>query len=160
MKAQTQRSLRDLHNWFGVLFAPGILFFSFTGILQTLGLHENDAHPPAWIATIASLHKHQVVGHGRRHAPPPGASPAKAGAAHDDDHDGRPTASKPGVARGDHDHDAPLSPLKIYVLLLSATLLTSTLAGIVIALTNRAARRRTWGLLAVGTLAPLLLILL
>ncbi len=157
MKAQSQRSIRNLHNWFGVLFAPGILFFSFTGLLQTLGLHENGSHPPAWIATIANLHKHQVISHGARHAPKPGAAVPKQGAEHDDDHDVPPSAPKRAAEHDDH--DAPLSPLKIYVLLLSAVLFTSTLAGIAIALTNRAARRRTWALLAAGTLVPVLLIL-
>ena len=145
MKASTQRSLRDLHNWFGVFFAPGILFFAFTGTLQTLGLHERSdgASPPAWIATIANLHKHQVASHGPRRAPPPAvAAQPHHNAGHDDD------------------HDAPLSPLKLYVVLLSAVLFLSTLAGIAIALTNRAARRRTWALLAAGTLVPVLLLLL
>ncbi len=146
MKAQTQRSLRNLHNWFGVFFAPGILFFSFTGVLQTLGLHEADdgVRPPAWIAAIASLHKHQVVSHGPRRPSPP--RPAVAEPPHEAGHD-------------DHDHDAPLSPLKLYVVLLSAVLFASTLVGVVIALTNRAARRRTGALLAAGTLVPVLLLL-
>lgn len=142
MKAQTQRSLRNLHNWFGVFFAPGILFFSFTGIVQTLGLHENAAHPPAWIAAVANLHKHQALRHGPRRAPTP-----------------PPAAAKP-PREAEHDDDAPLSPLKLYVVLLSAVLFASTLAGVVIALTNRAARRRTWALLAAGTLVPLLILLL
>ena len=41
MKARTQKRLRDLHNWLGVFFAPGILFFALSGVLQTFGLHES-----------------------------------------------------------------------------------------------------------------------
>ena len=143
MKAQTQRRLRNLHNWFGVFFAPGILFFSFTGVIQTLGLHEADdgVRPPAWIAAIANLHKHQAVSHDPRRPAPPKVVPA------------------PPREAGHDDHDAPLSALKLYVVLLSAVLFTSTLAGIAIALTNRAARRGTWALLAVGTAVPVLLLL-
>ncbi len=145
MKASTQRRLRNLHNWFGVLFAPGILFFSFTGVLQTLGWHENHdgARAPAWIATIANLHKHQVASHGPRRAPAAAPSPPK-----------------PETAHEDHDDDLPLTPLKLYVVLLSAVLFASTSVGIAIALTNRAARGRTLGLLAVGTAVPVLLLLL
>ncbi len=146
MKAQTQRRLRNLHNWFGVFFAPGILFFSFTGVIQTLGLHEADdgVRPPAWIAAIANLHKHQVVSHGPHRLAPP-----------------KPVAAAPPREAGhdDHDHDAPLSPLKLYVVLLSAVLFASTAVGVVIALTNRAVRRRTWLLLAAGTVVPVLLLL-
>ena len=144
MKAQTQRSLRNIHNWFGVFFAPGILFFSFTGLLQTLGLHEarEGASPPAWIATIANLHKDQVVSHGPRHAPP------------------KLAAAQPRPRREDHDHDAPFAPLKLYVVLLSVALFASTLVGVTIALTNRAARRRTWLLLAAGTAVPIALMLI
>ena len=145
MKAQTQRRLRNLHNWFGVFFAPGILFFAFTGIVQTLGLHENHdgARPPAWIATIANLHKHQEAAHAPRRAAPVA-----------------PPAPKPALAHDDHDDDAPLTPLKWYGVLLSAVLFASTAIGVAIALTNRAVRRRTLGLLAVGTAVPVLLLLL
>lgn len=147
MKAQTQRRLRNLHNWFGVFFAPGILFFALTGSLQTLGLHEAEdgTRPAAWIAAIANLHKHQALSHGPRRAPPPKAPAPESH--HETGHD-------------DHDHDAPLTPLKIYVLLLSAVLLASTLVGISIALTNRAARWRTWTLLAAGTVVPVVLLLI
>ena len=143
MKPRTRRSLRNLHNWFGVFFAPGILFFSFTGVLQTLGLHERSdgVAPPAWIATIASLHKHQVAGHAPRHAPP------------------RPAPAAKPHREAEHDDDAPLTALKLYVVLLAVVLFASTLVGVVIALTQAAARRRTWALLAAGTLVPVVLLL-
>ena len=34
------KSLRQLHLYLGVFFAPLIAFFAFTGILQTYDLHE------------------------------------------------------------------------------------------------------------------------
>lgn len=50
------------------------------------------------------------------------------------------------------------APFKIYVLLLSVSLIASALTGITIALANAAARRRTWVLLASGCVVPLLLL--
>jgi hypothetical protein len=56
-------SLRQIHLYLGCFFAPLLAFFAFTGILQTLTLHE--AHkgetyqPPAWIKSLALVHKDQ-----------------------------------------------------------------------------------------------------
>lgn len=59
------QTLRVTHLYFGVFIAPALLFFAFTGALQTFGLHEtNRDHPnykPAhWIAVLAQIHKKQV----------------------------------------------------------------------------------------------------
>ena len=54
--------LRQLHLYLGCFFAPLIAFFAFTGLLQTYGLHEapkNAPQPPAWIKSLAMVHKHQ-----------------------------------------------------------------------------------------------------
>ena len=151
MSASTLRRIRQIHNYLAVFFAPAILFFAFTGGLQTLGLHEahgDDPAPPRWIAAIASLHKHQVIA-GARHKPSGGGDhhPAKgapAGAAADE-HD-------------DHDHGG-LSPLKVFVLLLSAALFVTTALGLVIALTSRASSRLSLVLTIAGVVVPLLLLL-
>ena len=56
-------SLRQIHLYLGCFFAPLLAFFAFTGIMQTLTLHE--AHkgepyqPPAWIKSLALVHKDQ-----------------------------------------------------------------------------------------------------
>lgn len=54
---------RQIHRYLSVFFTPAILFFSFSGALQTFHLHESaqrGAPPPvAWIAEMASLHKDQ-----------------------------------------------------------------------------------------------------
>jgi hypothetical protein len=59
------KRIRQIHLWLGVLFSPAILFFAFTGILQTFGWHEahkNSAYmAPAWIAKLAQIHKHQQL---------------------------------------------------------------------------------------------------
>src|SRR5437588_10360971 len=58
------RAARQLHLYLGLFFAPSIIFFAFTGTLQTFSLHENKHpgdHHPQWIATLASIHKDQVL---------------------------------------------------------------------------------------------------
>jgi hypothetical protein len=46
-----------------VFTAPALLFFAFTGGLQSLSLHEasrgGDYQPPRWLAGISHLHKKQ-----------------------------------------------------------------------------------------------------
>ena len=34
------KSVRRIHAWLGVLFAPTIIFFALTGTLQMYGLHD------------------------------------------------------------------------------------------------------------------------
>lgn len=148
------RSLRQLHHYVGVFFAPAILFFAVSGAVQTFRLGEDKGWggpPPAPLVWMTSVHKDQSLPHARPEKPAPkpdAAKPAKAEA--DDDND--------------HDHDkaprgpSPL-PLKIFVVLLALGLTTSTLLGITIALTNRAMRRTSIVMLVAGTALPLALLL-
>ena len=57
------KSFRTLHLYLGVFTAPALLFLAFTGALQSVNLHEaargGDYKPPAWIASIAHMHKKQ-----------------------------------------------------------------------------------------------------
>ena len=59
------KPLRTLHLYFGVFTAPALLFFAFTGALQSVPLHEasrgSDYKPPAWLVSIAHLHKKQTL---------------------------------------------------------------------------------------------------
>ncbi len=58
------RYLRLIHLYFGVFLAPAILFFAFTGALQTFSLHEttrgSSYKPPSWAVTLAQIHKKQT----------------------------------------------------------------------------------------------------
>lgn len=139
------RSVRQLHNYFAIFFAPAIIFFAFSGALQTLGLHESDdpAHAPAtWIKLIASVHKDQRI--------PPTSEPA------------RPLAHAPD---GDHHEKHPPQetgpspvPLKAFVILLSLGLITSAGLGVTIALQNPLTRQTSLILLGIGTVLPILLL--
>ena len=147
MKAQTARQLRRLHHYVGLFFAPAILFFAFSGALQTIGLHENHGpgpQPPTWIRWVASVHKDQR---------PLKIAPAK------------PEPSGPAPQKDEHAHDhedggpSPV-PMKAFVLLLSIGLIISSLLGVTIALTNRATRRSSILALAFGAVTPLILLYL
>ncbi|MEO7689452.1 MAG: hypothetical protein ABIS51_09205 [Sphingomonas sp.] len=165
MRPQTMRSLRQLHHYVGVFLAPAILFFAFSGAVQTFRLGEDKGWggpPPSVLVWMTSVHKDQTL---PRPKPAKPAPPPKAEAAKPDSAD----AAKPGApdADGDHDHDhdhqaprgpSPL-PLKIFVVLLALGLITSTLLGITIALNNRAMRRASIVMLIAGTVLPLLLLL-
>ncbi len=57
------RTVRQIHMYVGCAFAPLLVFFIVTGLLQTFDLHERRKDspyvPPAWAAASASVHMHQ-----------------------------------------------------------------------------------------------------
>jgi len=59
------KGIRQIHLYLGVFTAPMLLFFAFTGGMQTFSLHEttrgSSYTPPAWLATLAQLHKKQTI---------------------------------------------------------------------------------------------------
>ncbi len=74
------KSIRRIHAWLGVLFAPSILLFSLSGIFQITGSHEGEGgdEPASWIVRIAQIHMHQTASLPRKRAPRPPASVAPA----------------------------------------------------------------------------------
>ncbi len=159
MNPATMRLLRQVHTYLGVFFAPAILFFAFSGALQTFGLHENKGggpyQPPAWIVTIASIHKNQGLPRPKRPRP---VLAEGMGAGH-----GRPGhADKAEQGPPAPAHKPPPSPLplKIFTLLLSIGLILTSLVGLYIALTNKALRRTAALVLAAGVVVPVVLLFL
>lgn len=150
MKATTMRRLRQLHLYAAVFFAPAIIFFGFSGILQTYGFHETKT-APGWIKVIASLHQHQ-----RLHRPerPKPAGPALTAVADHDhpDHD--------RARGGDHDAPAPavysvgLVGLKLFTGLMGLGLVIASALGIAIALGTRSTRRVSSVMLVLGLVLP------
>ena len=61
MKPKTFQHLRSLHRWLGLFFAPMIIGFALTGLLQVLG--ADDWHTPDWlyhtINAMEDAHQHQ-----------------------------------------------------------------------------------------------------
>ena len=159
--------IRSLHLYLGTLFAPVIIFFAFSGIFQTLGLHEaesaDDPQPASWIVALASLHRDQ-------HLPRPSVdkqSAARAKMPSDDPADGAPAHEHA------HEHDASdaVKPapnaaqkraqawLKGFVVLMAAGLILSASLGIAIALTNARTRRVALLMLCIGIVVPVGLML-
>ena len=150
MKATTLRRLRQLHLYVAVFFAPAIIFFGFSGIVQTYGLHETRG-TPGWVKVMASLHQHQRLHRPERpERPKPATAPAS-------DHD-RPVG-------GDHDAPPPggytvgMAGLKLFTGLMGLGLVTASLLGIAVALGTRSTRRVSIVMLVVGLLLPVALIL-
>src|ERR1700759_3407327 len=73
--------LRLVHLYIGVFIPPALIFFAFTGALQTFSLHEttrgSSYKPPAWAMTLAQIHKKQTTVVPAKKTPPPDKSAEK-----------------------------------------------------------------------------------
>ena len=149
---------RQLHLYLGAFTAPALLFFAFTGALQTFGLHErhrgSDYQPPRWLVTMAQLHKKQTMDVPMRRLRP-GAVAATTGsgpmAMRDAPRDEARRATKPA-------HNA--LPLKIFSALVSLGLMLSTLTGIYMAYRYTRNGRLVGAALIGGVLVPVVLAML
>lgn len=143
--------LRTLHLYLGVFTAPALLFFAFTGALQSLDLHEaargSDYKPPAWLASMAHMHKKQSFEMLAKRPPPNTAvrTPAV-------DAPVRTDAKTPAPKRSPW-------PMKAFFVLVALSLLFSTLTGVYMGWRYTRHRRRYGVLLAAGIVVPALLML-
>lgn len=148
--APLSMTLRRLHGWLGALFAPGLIFFAASGLLQVFDLHKAQLaqgyQPPPAIRVVAALHKDQTL------RVKPDKDAAKAG--------------KKGKVRSDAGPDAlPKAPprrasvgelvLKAYATATSAVLALTSLLGLYLAFRTPRDRALNLALLAIGVLAPL-----
>src|SRR5438067_1127642 len=121
------RSIRQLHLYLGLFFSPTIIFFSFSGAMQTFSLHENKHpgdHHPAWIAKLAEIHKDQRLPKlSAQQAAPPQSKPEPA--------EGRP-APTPKKKAGVPQRESSV-PLKVFVFSMAMGLISSSLLGIFMA---------------------------
>jgi hypothetical protein len=150
------RYTRLIHLYLGVFTAPALIFFAFTGALQTFSLHEttrgSSYKPPAWAVTLAQLHKKQTP------VVPVKRTPASAPQT-DDKQAKKPgdttTAPAPPSAGSQHH---PL-PLKIFFLIVSVGLFISTISGIYMSYKYMRNRFLVTILLLFGTIIPIALAL-
>jgi hypothetical protein len=162
-------NLRKIHLYLGTFFAPAIIFFAFTGLLQVVGLHESHergAPPPyPWIAKLAQLHKDQKL----RALRPPASAPQAGHAAARPGTDAAPNAnaaSNPNAPApaANHEHDEgeaeAFVPLKLFVLLMALGLIATSFIGIYIAVQNPRTKRAAWLSVALGLVVPVLMIVL
>jgi len=145
------RAVRLLHLYIGVFIAPALLFFAFTGALQTFSLHETTAgssyKPPAWAVTLAQIHKKETPIVPARRQPPAASSRPTADAR---------AAAPPAPSEPLHN---PL-PLKIFFLLVAVGLFLSTLSGIYMSLKYTRNRVAIIALLLAGIIIPVSMILI
>jgi uncharacterized iron-regulated membrane protein len=156
--ASTLKSIRLIHLYSGVLFAPTILFFAITGCLQMFSLHETTRGssyvPPAILVHLSQLHKKGTLYLPPRR-PAPAASAKPEGTKPDSP---RAEQSKPQQVPAAPQHN-PL-PTKIFFAATALALVVSTCTGIVMAW--KYARRKSVIALTLlaGVIIPALLLAL
>jgi hypothetical protein len=141
------RFLRLIHLYTGVFIAPALIFFAFTGALQTFSLHEttrgSSYKPPAWAAMLAQIHKKQTPVVPVRKLPPPEKQAPEKQADKAAQEKAQPSATAPAETPKASGEAAPKShnplPLKLFFLLVSIGLFVSTLSGASTCPTNTSA---------------------
>lgn len=136
------RLIRQLHAYVGVLIAPSVLFFAFTGALQLFGLHEARAGytPPVLVEKLGETHKNQSFQ----------ARPARPVA--------RPAAGL-AAPREAEERQTPWNVvvLKWFFLAMTVGLMASTCLGLWVAVTNERRRSLSIALFVSGAVVPFLL---
>jgi hypothetical protein len=147
------KSIRQLHFYIGIFFAPSIIFFAFSGALQTFSLHENKepgSHHPEWIAKLAEIHKDQRL--------PQLTEEQVAHAAKPEEDDAQPVSAPKSTPLAPK--RKPSLPLKVFVLFMSIGLMFSSFLGIYMAFKYNRDRRIIWSLLLGGTVLPIAVLFL
>ena len=176
------RYTRLVHLYLGVFIAPALLFFAFTGALQTFSLHETTRgsryKPPAWAVILGQIHKKQTPIVPPRRVPPPERPAEKAGdvkttqeksdrqdkaekpqtraAASQSTPDASPKLLPNAIAPKPHN----AMPLKIFFLLVAIGLFTSTLTGLYMSYKYIRNRMLVTALLIAGIFIPVLMTIL
>jgi len=165
---------RTVHLYLGVFMVPALLFFAITGGLQTFSLHEttrgSSYTPPAWLATLALLHKKQTTVAPVRKPRPQEATtaPAAASAVNASSVSSSTTGvpqvhpAGPSVGSSDRDSGRPkknLLPMKIFFALVAVSLCLSTLTGLYMAYRYSRKPVLVTSILVAGVVVPLLLLL-
>jgi hypothetical protein len=155
MRANTLQIFRQIHLYLGLFTAPALLFFAFTGVLQTFSLHEasrdGSYQPPSWIVRLAEIHKKQTLQLPPRK--PEGVAHARSGSHAD--------SKLPRVASKE---DPPVQPtrttlpLKIFFLVVGLGLFTSTISGLYMSWKYRRGKVLQVSLVLAGIVVPLVLL--
>ncbi len=158
---------RQIHLYLGVFIAPALLFFAFTGALQTFSLHEttrgSSYKPPSWAMTLAQIHKKQTPVLQPHKAPPPSDKSAdkpadkSAGTGKDDKDKPHSADARPADAPAPAPKPHNALPLKIFFLLVSIGLFISTLTGLYMSYKYSRNRTVITTLLIAGTVIPIVL---
>jgi hypothetical protein len=143
--------IRQSHLWLGMLIAPSVLMFAFSGALQVFRLQESHPGyaPPALIERLGRLHKDQVFAVAQKRPARPTASAASepAGAAP------RAETPRPGPTLSKR-------LLQWFFTLVSAGLFVSTLLGVWMGATLSRWKISARWMLGAGVIVPVILLLL
>jgi len=167
MSASTLKVIRQIHLYIGIFVAPALLFFAFTGALQTFRLHEttqgSSYKPAAWMVTLGQLHKNQTTDAPVRKPRPADDATKAEKPASDAPRHNKAAVSAPGPAPASMPADPLVSKakthlaMKLFFLLVAIGLFTSTLSGIAMAYKYNRNKFVVAGLFIAGILIPLLL---
>lgn len=148
-KTRVIKLARQIHLYIGLFSAPALLFFAFSGALQTFSLHKakkgSDYKPANWIAMLAEVHKNQT-------AQLPVHKPKSSSRA--------ATAAKPVEALA----SAPALPvhhrlpLKIFFVIASLSFFSSVLTGITMSYKHHRNKTLVTGVLVTGLVIPIFLL--
>lgn len=164
ISARFLKTVRLTHLYLGVFVAPAILFFAFTGALQTFSFHEttpgSSYQPPHLFVVLAQIHKKQTP----ILPPPRKPQPIPQGSASAPDHHDHPdsAAAVPVPSRAPAPEPKPKHspyPLKIFFLVVAISLCLSTFSGIYMAWAYSRNKVAIATLLVLGALIPLLMML-
>jgi hypothetical protein len=143
---------RQIHLYIGVFSAPALLFFAFSGALQTFSLHQakdgSDYKPPKWIAFMAEIHKNQIP-----QLPRPKIQPGMPMASTKPE---PATAVAKPLARPAHN---PL-PLKIFFVVISLSFFSSIFTGVYMSYKYNRSKTHVTAVLVAGCVVPILLMLI
>jgi hypothetical protein len=159
--------VRLTHLYLGVFISPALLFFAFTGALQTFSLHEttrgSSYKPPAWAVTLGQIHKKQTPIVPVRKGPPPERPAEKAAPEKPTEKTGADAAVQPPAIAAPKAPDAPAPkphnalPLKIFFLFVAIGLFVSTVSGLYMSYKYIRNRMLVTALLIAGVVIPVLL---
>lgn len=164
------KTARSIHLYLGVFTVPALLFFAITGGLQTFSLHEttrgSSYAPPAWLASMAQLHKKQTTVMPVRRPRPadiagPGIGPrdAVASLVQPQAMMAR-SATSPERPPGPTTPPKNLLPMKLFFALVALSLCVSSVTGLYMAYRYSRKPRLVSVVLLAGFLVPLLLMLI
>lgn len=150
------RFTRLIHLYLGVFTAPALLFFAFSGALQTFSLHQttpgSSYKPAAWIVTLGQIHKKQTPVLLAKKGPQPAVA-----------HAGDSTEKKPVVDAAEPSAPLPAAqkhhplPMKIFFLVVSLGLFLSAISGIYMSYKYMRNRNLVTALLVLGIVIPIAL---
>ena len=152
--ASSLKSVRLIHRYIGLFFAPTILFFAITGGLQMFGLHEtargSSYMPPNVLVHLSQLHKK-----GTLYLPPRKIVPADSAKGNG----GKPDSPKLEPSKPTQAPPAPNSlPMKIFFAATALALTVSTGTGIMMGWKYAPRKSIVLLTLAAGVLVPAILL--